>query len=1379
HGTGTTLGDPIEAQALLATYGQNRPTDQPLYLGSIKSNIGHTQAAAGTAGIIKMIQAIHHGLLPATLHIDQPSHHVDWTSGHVELLTDPRPWPDVDRPRRAAVSSFGISGTNAHVILEQAPDQPAGQAAESSPAGQPGQPGLPWLLSARSRPALRAQAARLVAALEGSPAEPAAVGHVLATGRATFTHRAAVTATGAGGRLAALRALAADEDAEGLVRGPENGVGTARPRVVLVFPGQGAQWPGMARGLAATSPVFAEHLRAATDALRPYLDVDLFALLTGPAGAPEPGPAAGSDLERVEVVQPALFAVMVALAALWRHLGVEPDAVLGHSQGEIAAAQVAGALSLADAARLSALRARALTGLAGQGGMLSVALPAERTSEHLAPYGDAAHLAAVNSPTSTVVSGTPAALDALAADLSRDGIRTRRVPVDYASHSPQVEAIADELRAAFGGITPQAASVPFHSAVTAGPVDTATLDAAYWYRNIREPVRFHETVRGLLRAGHQVFLEVSPHPVVTVGITETIEAEATATATASGAGTAAVAVAVGTLRRDDGGWSRFLASAAELHTRGVTVDWAAARPATGPRPEPVELPTYPFERRRYWLDRPVTADGDPLDRWRYREVWRPLSPPGARAPAARPVDLAGSWLLVVPTTLAEGPHARFVTAALAAHGGRVHPLPVDLSAGEVDAAWFADRLGTDDADGPRGVVSLLGLAAEQHPGHPAVPAGIAGTLELVRALAAHPVPARLWAVTSGAVRTGQPDDPTPVPEQAQLWGLGRTIALEHPELWAGLIDLPHLAPETPETPETAETAETPSTVAADAAAAAGIAQIFGAPAADDVNDTEDAKNAEGGEGVEGVEDQVALRSAGGFARRLVRAGRRAGDGSWHPRGAVLVTGGTGGIGAHLARWLADNGAEHLILTSRRGAAAPGAAELVAELTARDVTAGSSTPGRKVAVTVVAADTADPASVDVLRAAIDAAGPPLTAVFHAAGLAQEAAPVATMTAADYAEVVAAKTTGAELLAAAVADHPVETLVLFSSNAGVWGSGGQGAYAAGNAHLDLLAHRLRGQGRQALSVAWGAWADGGMLARPEAAEGLQRRGLRLMAPRLALRALAAAIAADETTLSISDMDWSRFAPAFTARRPSPLLSAIDDVRAALGADRPGGAGTTADDADGPGGTGSGGAAGDAQARLRARLAAAPTAADRDALLLDVVRAAVAASLGHADPAQLDADVPFKELGLDSLTAVEVRNRLNAATGLRLPTVLVFDHPTPLAVVERLRTEIALPTGPGRPGTAGGDGDGGGDLAAVPVQRRVDELERVLAALPTDDPNAHAAVDRLQALLWSWTERRDGQRDRPDGHPEPAGALEVTSDDELFAALDRELDEDGVSR
>ncbi|WP_159402004.1 type I polyketide synthase, partial [Streptomyces hygroscopicus] len=866
-------------------------------------------------------------------------------------------------------------------------------------------------------------------------------------------------------------------------------------------------------------------------------------------------------------------------------------------------------------------------------------------------------MAAVNGPSSVVVSGDGPALEELLVVCEVEGVRARRVEVDYASHSPHVEVLRDRLLEELAGIVPVRSRVPLFSTVTGDWIDTEQLDAEYWYRNLRETVRFATATDALLGQGFGVFIEASAHPVLAAGVQESIEAAG------------AEAVALGSLRRDDGGLDRFLRSVAEAYVHGVSVDWSPL--FRGARR--VDLPTYAFQRQRYWLDthaspdeteplradeaetrfwdaveradatelaltldadgelvgellpalatwRRTARDRSLIDSWRYRITWRPLAAP----PTGR---LSGSWLLAVPEAHADDPLVGAVSSALAESGAQVVPLAV--SCADVDRAALEGAVAdaVDQRSAPlSGVLSLLALDEAPHPGHPAVPRGLAATLALVQALDGRRAP--LWLATRGAV-VAQRSDRMLSPVQAQVWGLGRVAGLEHPERWGGLLDLP------------AEPL--------DAGARQRLADVLAAP---------------------GDEDQIAVRPSGTYVRRMVRAASAAAPAPspWRPRGTVLVTGGTGALGGGVARWLAREGADHLVLTGRRGPDAPGADRLREELTALGAE-----------VTIVACDVTDR---DALTALL--AEHPPNAVVHTAGVGQ-LTPLLDTTPGECAEVLGAKAAGAALLDALLPPERLDAFVLFSSNAGVWGSGNQGAYAAANAYLDALAQRRRDRGGAATSVAWGSWGGSGMAAEADADAYLRRRGLRPMDPGLAVTALGQALDHDETTVTVADVDWARFVPLFTSARPRPLIGEIPEVRRLLEAPT-----ATAATATAESGTGT---------ELRQRLAALSESGRTD-LLISLVRERAAAVLGHAEAGAIPAGRAFRELGLDSLTAVRLRNRLSEAVGLRLPATLVYDHPTVAALADFLRREILGDDAaePGRGPTAATGPVTAGDLIAI---------------------------------------------------------------------------------
>ncbi|WP_228000213.1 type I polyketide synthase [Nocardia australiensis] len=573
HGTGTPVGDPIELRALLDTYGQDRAGGQPLKLGSIKGNFGHTQAAAGAAGVIKMIQAMRHGELPATVNVNEPTGAVDWSRGGVELVTERGAWPEQGRPRRAGVSSFGIAGTNAHVILEQVPEI----VAESAPVSTESVvPVAVWPISGRTAEALIDQAVRLADHVKANPEFTLRdVGCALGTTRASFEHRAVVLGSN---RVDLLAGLA--EVAENKPVGPIRGHAVDR-QVVFVFPGQGAQYAGMAAQLMEESPFFGERIRDCEEAFAEYVDWSLTDVLRQTDGAP--------SIERVDVVQPALFATMVSLAALWRSYGVEPAAVLGHSQGEVAAAYVAGALSLADAARIVTMRSKPLRSVPGSGGMASINAPVARVRELMVGLEDL-YIAAINSPSTTVVAGGVDSVTAIVELAEQNSVRAKRIPVDYAAHTPHLDPLREELRAAVAPIVPQATDVVFFSTVTGDVLPGEQLGPDYWFRNLREPVDFEAGFQAAVQSGYNAFLEMSVNPVLTSSMHESLE---------QFGAFADSCLVVGSLKREDAGIRRFLTAIAEAHVQGVSPDWSTLYPrGTAQR---VPLPTYAFQRQKYWL----------------------------------------------------------------------------------------------------------------------------------------------------------------------------------------------------------------------------------------------------------------------------------------------------------------------------------------------------------------------------------------------------------------------------------------------------------------------------------------------------------------------------------------------------------------------------------------------------------------------------------------------------------------------------------------------------------------------------------------------------------------------------------------------------------
>lgn len=1188
HGTGTFLGDPIETMAMGTVVGVNR--DTPCLIGSVKTNIGHLEGAAGIAGLIKVALMLHHKELVPSLHFETPNPHIPFDDLGVHVVTRHSSWERTnDRARTAGVSSFGFGGTIAHMVLEEAPqmtvhvtpgvDDAADQAVI-----------LP--LSARSPQALHDLAAAYAAVLTRSNTALSDICYTASVRRSHHPYRLAVTGRSRADLVHAIQQLAAQPGKATSSR--------ETPHLVFVFSGQGSQWVGMGRQLLQTELVFRTAIESCEEAFRPYITWSLLDVLHATDDQ--------HPLDQIDVIQPTLFAIQVALAAVWQSWGVEPDAVIGHSMGEVAAAYVAGALSLDDAAHIICCRSQLMHRTSGHGAMAVVGLASEVVQTMIAGYEDCLAVAVHNSPTSTVLSGDPVALAQVLTSMDQQGIFCRRVQVDVASHSPQMDPLKAELVAQLWGMQPHATEIPFYSTVTGSLLDGHALHATYWGDNLRQPVQFATAVQQALTDGATHFLEISPHPVLGMAIQEIQQHHAR------------TAHCVASLRRREDEQHALRTNLGVLYTSGYPIDWQRLYP-TGTC---VALPTYPWQRQRYWLEQttlvpttttaPLAPAPDALDKpfqdWLYQMNWQPLDAVEPEHPHTR-----GFWLMLADSMgVAEGIRSRLeaqgetcllVTPAQTdcdGHNGHSGAYQIDLSKPDCFHKLVQDTL-LNTTMPCRGIVHLWSLETAVHPTHMTTTwdrlytQGCGSLLALVQALVQTELPdmPRLWVATHGAQHVGTPEETVNV-LSSPLIGLSRTIALEHPEMQCTTIDLD--------------------------GAAAGHQQ-------DDFCTALQANDAE---------TEVAIRNGVRYGARLTR---------WHmptapatsltfsPDATYLITGGAGGIGRVLADWLVEHGARHLVLTGRRATLSDEATHAIESL--RD--AGTQ-------VTYCMVDVTNCEQLEALIDEIVATMPPLRGVFHTAAVVDDST-IQSLTHDQFQRVLAPKVIGTWNLHTLTQDLSLDYFVLFSSATTLLGAPGHANYAAANAFLDGIAQHRQVQGLPALSINWGVWENVGLATADNVRDRLAQRGVGSFTASQGCAALTALLNQPVPQVGVMIFDvqqWQQHIPAATipyfsvlAPEPGnePVSKTVRSLREELHAAAPG---------------------------------------RRRAMLESYLRQHVATVLLHPVE-QIAPDVPIATLGFDSLMAVEFANRVSADTGLTLAATLIWKYPTIAVLTDHLAERLGM--------------------------------------------------------------------------------------------------------
>lgn len=1219
HGTGTSLGDPIEVQAAAAAYGNGRDATDPLLIGSVKTNIGHLEAAAGVAGIIKVILSLEHQELPKHLHFKNPSPHIPWDRIPVKVVDEATTWERGDRPRVAGISSFGFSGTNAHVLLEEAP----AVAPVEAPAEEPDDRRFMVLpLSARTPAALLQSAEDYRSWLTAHPeATLADVCITAGAGRAHFEHRAALVVNSLDSARELLGALADDRPAPGLVRGTS----ADKPKTAWLFPGQGSQFAGMAKELFETEPAFAETVKQCAAAVADVLEKPLLEVIfEGP----------DETLRLTSYAQPAIFAVEMGLARLWQSWGFEPDVMLGHSVGQYTAACVAGVFSLEDGMRLLAERGRLFGNLPAGGRMAAIFAAPERV-ERLTDEYPSLSVAAYNGA-NTVLSGPGADLERAVAGLTGDGVRCDWLETSHAFHSALLDPALDEFESYANQFTfnaPQRILVCNRTGDTLGR--TAKLDGQYWRRHARQPVEFSKGVETLAKLGCAVLLEVGPQPILTAAALRAWPDPATAPR------------AIASLRRKGADHRQITEALATTYTAGHLPDFAAVRPGSAHN---VDLPTYPFQRKAYWFrdervaptatahmgggatteavrlledgridelatllggtDESTTAvlnklaaqhnrqrTAQSVSDARYEIRWDKIA---AGAPAE--VGEGSAWVVIGDDAAVLAPLTEALTRA--GHRHRVLGLPgsdADEQQLEADLRAAVEEeptlriLHVAGLDADR--ASMQALLRVQH-------RVLSGTQRLFRAAAAAELRAPIWVITRGAQRVTDTD--TVAPEQTGLWGFGRSAALEYPQVWGGLADLAEGS-----TDEWSRL----------------LTQVIAAPRG---------------------EDQIALRAEGVHVPRLVRRTGQPNPTQLELRAdaTYLVTGGLGSLGLEIAGYLAAHGARNLVLTSRR---AP------SESAQQRIDALHEQYGCQ--TRVVTADVANPHDVARLMSTLRAELPPLAGVVHAAG-ENSTTPLATLEDAELERVFSGKVWGAWYLSEAVADLKLDFFLSTSSISAVWGSYGQTAYSAANAFLDGLTWRLREQGVPGMSVNFGPWGAGGNghaagMADPDARAQLERRGVRTLSPADALTGMADVMVAggNPAEAVVARMDWAKFLPIYSQAGSRALLAEVArEVPESATAGAVGASGNT---------------------RLVEQLIAAPVQ-QRKKLVLEYLRDAVA-EVTRIEASEIREETGFFDLGMDSLMAVELRRRLEQGVGKELPATLAMDHPRLTDVADYLLSDI----------------------------------------------------------------------------------------------------------
>ncbi|MFM2061661.1 MAG: hypothetical protein RLZZ507_1331 [Cyanobacteriota bacterium] len=1137
HGTGTTLGDPIELESLAAVYGNNRPDNDPLVVGSVKTNFGHLEAAAGVSSLMKVVLALYHQEIPPHLHFTEPNPYIPWHKIPVVIPTSGMPWVREEKPRMAGVSSFGMSGSNVHVILEEAPKQVKSKHSQERPVHL-------LTLSAKTQQALEDLANYYQHHLQiHSEQSLADICYTANTGRSHFQYRLAVLATSGAELQEKLGDFSTNNEAIGLFFGQLRST-SSQPKIAFLFTGQGSQYVKMGWELYQTQPIFREALEQCDRLLQPYLKISLLEVLYPPTEV-------GSQshlLSETAYTQPALFALEYALVQLWKSWGIEPDVVMGHSVGEYVAATVAGVFSLEDGLNLIATRGRLMQQLPPGGAMVSVLASESQVREEIAPYTSQVAIAAVNGPESIVISGAGAAIGAICSKLESQGVKVKPLQVSHAFHSPLMDAMLGEFEKVAQQVTYHQPRIPLISNVTGKLADKSIATHKYWLEHIRQPVRFAQGMETLHQQGYRVFLEIGPKPIL-LGMGRQCLPEIQA-------------IWLPSLRDQKSDWEQMLSSLAELYVRGVKVDWDGFdRDYTRSQ---VMLPTYPFQRQLYPRETiqslqklpsvaiksentPILnllSQGSPAElfqeiektggfspeqlkllsdllaklsqkyqqqlvtetikNWLYEVQWKPLNILNINISQQKPNFQLSHWLIFADSTglgktlmtqlQNQGHECSLVYRGdtYCSHERGIYHINPEHP--QEFAQLYQEIIETSILPVQR-VIHLWSLdeACEQDLTISALESaqlwGCGSVLHLLQAIvknSKNTLP-QLWLITRGSQPVLSNTKQIAI-TQSSLWGLGRVISFEHPQMWGGLIDLD---------PQSSEVE----------------AEILLQLLADDQK-----------------EDHLALRDRKPYIARLVKKSLP----EFEPLllrsdATYLITGGLGALGLHTAEWMVSKGAKHLVLISRHQPSEP--ARIKIEHLEQ---VGAS-------IHVLCADISVKQDVVKILEQVQTSLPPLLGVIHAAGVLDDGM-MQHQSWERFTQVMRPKVNGAWYLHQFTQHLFLDFFVCFSSTASLLGSPGQGNYAAANAFMDGLAHYRRQLGLPGLSINWGAWSQSGMATRvaSQYQSRMQTSGIASISPAQGLQVLEQLLLnQSQSQVGVIPVDWSVLAEQWNLESSSSLL------------------------------------------------------------------------------------------------------------------------------------------------------------------------------------------------------------------------------------------------